>query len=134
MLWPKKNSYKEFDNEKKFQRLENSPTHPSPPITFLMVRPLGGGMVEIMVSLWLQACPSSLLPRAWSRALIPFPFPFERLPRRLRRNIKSNKLIHLEPYDYRIYNVNIDLRHQHGISLAESQTSPPGETSLAARS
>ena len=30
-----KNSYKEFDNEKKFLRLENSPT----PITFLMVRP-----------------------------------------------------------------------------------------------
>ena len=27
--------------------------------------------------------PSSLLPRAWCRALIPFPFPFERLPRRL---------------------------------------------------
>ena len=28
MLWPKKNSYKEFDNEKKFLRLENSPpTH-----------------------------------------------------------------------------------------------------------
>ena len=44
MLWPKKYSYKEFDNEKKFLRLENSP----PPITFLMVRPLsyifwGGG-------------------------------------------------------------------------------------------
>ena len=37
MLWPKKNSYKEFDNEKKFLRLENSPP---PPITFLMVRPL----------------------------------------------------------------------------------------------
>ena len=36
MLWSKKNSYKEFDNEKKFLRLENSP----PPITFLMVRPL----------------------------------------------------------------------------------------------
>ena len=32
----KKNSYKEFDNEKKFLRLENSP----PPLTFLMVRPL----------------------------------------------------------------------------------------------
>ena len=31
----------------------------------------------------LQAFPSSLLPRAWSRAPIPFPFPFERLPRRL---------------------------------------------------
>ena len=29
MLWPKKSSYKEFDNEKKFMRLENSP--PSPP-------------------------------------------------------------------------------------------------------
>ena len=25
MVWPKKNSYKEFDNEKKFLRLENSP-------------------------------------------------------------------------------------------------------------
>ena len=26
MLWPKKNSYKEFGNEKKFLRLENSPS------------------------------------------------------------------------------------------------------------
>ena len=33
MLWRKKNSYKEFDNEKKFP-------FPPPPITFLMVRPL----------------------------------------------------------------------------------------------
>ena len=39
MLWPKKNSFKEFGNEKKFVRLENSP----PPITFLMVRPLWSG-------------------------------------------------------------------------------------------
>ena len=38
-------------------------------------------MAKIMASL--QAFPSSLLPRARSRALIPFPFPFERLPRRL---------------------------------------------------
>ena len=38
MLWPKKNSYKEFDNKKNFLRLENSPP-PPPPITFLMVRP-----------------------------------------------------------------------------------------------
>ena len=38
-------------------------------------------MAKTMASL--QALPSSLLPRAWSRALIPFPFPFERLPRRL---------------------------------------------------
>ena len=38
MLWPKNKPYKEFDNEKKFLRLENPP--PPPPITFLMVRPL----------------------------------------------------------------------------------------------
>ena len=37
MQGPEKNSYKEFDNEKKFLQLENSPPHP---ITFLMVRPL----------------------------------------------------------------------------------------------
>ena len=45
MLWPNKNSYKEFYNEKKFLRLENSPPPPppSPPPkkkTLLMVRPL----------------------------------------------------------------------------------------------
>ena len=39
MLWPKKNSNKEFDNEKQFLRLENSPP-PHPAISFLMVRPL----------------------------------------------------------------------------------------------
>jgi len=38
MQWPKKNSYKEFDNEKKFLQLENS-SPPSRSITFLMVRP-----------------------------------------------------------------------------------------------
>ena len=38
MLWPKKNSDKEFNNKKKkFLRLENSPP---PPMIFLMVRPL----------------------------------------------------------------------------------------------
>ena len=37
MLWPKKKASKEFDTEKKFLRLENSPP---PPITFLKVRPL----------------------------------------------------------------------------------------------
>ena len=36
MLRPKKNLYKEYDNEKKFLRLKNSP---SSPIIFLMVRP-----------------------------------------------------------------------------------------------
>ena len=30
--------------------------------------------------------------------------------------------MHWEPHDYRIYYVNIDLRHQYGISVAESQT------------
>ena len=40
MLWPKKNSYKEFEDEQKFLRLDNSPPQPpQPPITFLMVRP-----------------------------------------------------------------------------------------------
>ena len=32
MLWPKKNSYKEFDNKKRFLPLENSP--PPPPHNF----------------------------------------------------------------------------------------------------
>ena len=36
MLWPYKNSYKEFDNEEIFQLLEIS----LPPITFLMVLPI----------------------------------------------------------------------------------------------
>ena len=36
MLWPKKNSYKEFDNEKN----SCGSKIPLPPITFLMVRPL----------------------------------------------------------------------------------------------
>ena len=31
--------------------------------------------------------------------------------------------LYLEPHDYRIYFVNIDLRHQYGISVAESLTS-----------
>ena len=40
MAW--KNSYKEFDNEKNFLRLENFPLPLS--ITFLMVRPLEGSL------------------------------------------------------------------------------------------
>ena len=31
-------------------------------------------------------------------------------------------LVHLELHDYRIFYVNIDLRHQYGISVAEAQT------------
>ena len=30
--------------------------------------------------------------------------------------------LYLIPHDYQIYYVNIDLRHQHGISVTESQT------------
>ena len=30
--------------------------------------------------------------------------------------------LYLEPHDYRIYYVNIDLHHRYGISVAESQT------------
>ena len=30
--------------------------------------------------------------------------------------------LYLKPHDYRIYRVNIDLRHQYGIYVAESQT------------
>ena len=45
MLWPKKDSYKVFDNEKKFLRLENSP--PPPLITFLMVGPYAGEAREM---------------------------------------------------------------------------------------
>jgi len=37
MLRPKKNSYEEFDNEKKIPAAQKFPT---PPTTFLMVRPL----------------------------------------------------------------------------------------------
>ena len=29
--------------------------------------------------------------------------------------------MYLEPHDYRIYYINIDLRHQYGISVAELQ-------------
>ena len=40
MQGPEKNSYKEFDNEKKIPAARK---FPSPPITFLMVRPLASG-------------------------------------------------------------------------------------------
>ena len=39
MLWPKQNSYEEFDNEKNSCR-SKIPLPPPPPITFLMVHPL----------------------------------------------------------------------------------------------
>ena len=46
-------------------------------------------MAKTMASL--QVFPSSLLSRAWSPALIPFPFPFERLPRSLAGSVYRPK-------------------------------------------
>ena len=42
-------------------------------------------------------------------------------PKSTRRHAKLGKFI-FDYHDYRIYYVNIDLRHQYGISIAESQT------------
>ena len=42
------------------------------------------------------------------------------LPKSTITLVKRDK--YLEPHDYRIYDVNIDLRHQYGISVAASQT------------
>ena len=42
--------------------------------------------------------------------------------------------LHLDPHDYRIYYVNIDLRHQYGISADWDAVVPPRETSPAGRS
>ena len=49
-------------------------------------------------SVWGGECVVPLLPRARSRALIPFPFPFERLPRRLCNHINCCSLPHLVQY------------------------------------
>ena len=40
-------------------------------------------------------------------------------------NHKIKQIYKWNPHDYRIYYVNIDLRHQYGISVAESQTFLP---------
>ena len=66
----------------------------------------------------LQAFPSSHLPRARSRALIPFSFPFERLPRRLllELNLLQAKIVIIDPmpcqnthFLYAIENALMDL-------------------------
>ena len=45
------------------------------------------------------------------------------LPKSTRRHVKlDNANLYLEPHNYRIYYVNIELRHQYGIAVAESQT------------
>ena len=46
MLWPKKNSYKEFDNEKKFLPLENSP--PPPPHNVSNGRSLSSTRISLL--------------------------------------------------------------------------------------
>ena len=53
------------------------------------------------------------------------------LPKSTKRNWTN---LHLEPDDYQIYDVNIRLRHQYGISVTELQTFPPCDKSLSAKS
>ena len=43
------------------------------------------------------------------------------LPTSTRKHVKLDKFV-FETHDYRIYYVKTDLRHQYGISVAESQT------------
>ena len=45
MLWPKKNSYKEFDDKKKFLQLENSP----PPHNFSNGLSLSTGLLFTLI-------------------------------------------------------------------------------------
>ena len=42
--------------------------------------------------------------------------------------------MYLEPHDYQIYYVNIDLRHEYGISAPQVADVPPRETSPVAES
>ena len=67
-----------------------------PTVTSLISR----GMAKTIACL--QAFPSSLLPRARSRALIPFPFPFERLPHRLllELNLLQAEIVIIDPMPY----------------------------------
>ena len=70
MLWPKINLYKEFDNEKKYLRLENSPSPtPRPPITFLMVRPKRRLSVKIWQKPEVSGTQGTLLPQSGYRKL-----------------------------------------------------------------
>ena len=70
---PKKNSYKEFDNEEKFLRLDNSPPHP--PITFLMVRRLINCETFILESLRGSLCLSISVLYQWDKRSILFYLP-----------------------------------------------------------
>ena len=66
MLWPKKNSYKEFDNEKKFLRLENSPPPPPPPHNFSngpSLSLLGRRSLSLALPFFLASFTSDRLPR-----------------------------------------------------------------------
>ena len=52
MLWPKKNSYKEFDNEKKFLRLKIPP----PPHNFSNGPSLNTSLIFVYSLVVLQLC------------------------------------------------------------------------------
>ena len=69
MLWPKKNSYKEFDNEKKFLRIENPPP-PTPLYNFSNGPSLN---LMLMVVYHLQKVPEMRLERWWNTTFRVFP-------------------------------------------------------------
>ena len=62
MLWPKNNSYKEFANEKKFLRLENSPpphnfsNGPSLRNLFITVPNIANDLLKTLLDCLLTAC------------------------------------------------------------------------------
>ena len=67
MSWPKKNSYKEFDKEKKIPAAPNFST--PPPITFLMVRPLHEVASCVILFVVARFCHVSVLRRKLSHQL-----------------------------------------------------------------
>ena len=80
-------------------------------------------MAKTMASL--QAFPSSLLPRARSRALIPFPFPFERLPHRLllELNLLQAEIVIIDPMPYQSTHFLYAIENSPMDLSRESQTS-----------
>ena len=70
MLWPKINSYKEFDNERKIPAARKfPPPHPPPPITFAMVRPKRRLSVKISQKPEVSGTQGTLLPQSGHRKL-----------------------------------------------------------------
>ena len=101
MLQPKKNSHKEFDNEKKFLRLENSP--PPPPHNFSNGPSLSGVRTLIIT---ISPSRSIQLPQ-YSKLIVFRPFKFSTMTKKNRKktryfrfppNLAHRKLIDLAKY------------------------------------